>query len=115
MSIGMASIILIGNWVIYEYSFDRFHEHRNRIYRLIEKQSFEGQEEKYLSSMPEWMVGTFEEEINGVDASTALFNVGNIWFGEKENRVEVKNVTFANNKIFEIFTLNFIAGDPEKT
>lgn len=114
MSIGMASIILIGNWVIYEYSFDRFHEHRNRIYRLIEKQSFEGQEEKYLSSMPEWMVGTFEEEINGVDASTALFNVGNIWFGDNENRVEVKNVTFANNKIFEIFTLNFIAGDPEK-
>jgi putative ABC transport system permease protein len=114
MSIGMASIILISNWVLYEYSFDKLHENRNRIYRLIEKQSFDGQDEKYLSSMPEWFVEIFEEEINGVEASTVLFNVGNIWFGDQENRIEVKNVTFANNKIFEIFTLKFIAGAPDK-
>ena len=113
MSIGIASIILIGNWVIYEYSFDRFHEKSDRIYRLIEKQSFDGQDEKYLSSMPEWLVETFEKDINGVVASTALFNVGNIWFGDKDNRIEVKNVTFTNNKIFEIFTIKFIAGNPE--
>jgi len=114
MSIGIASVIIISNWVIYEFSFDRFHENRNRIYRLIEKQSFEGQDEKYLSSMPEWLVETFEEDINGIKASTALFNVGNIWFGDKDNRIEVKNVTFTNNKIFEIFTLKFIAGTPDQ-
>jgi putative ABC transport system permease protein len=113
MSIGIASVILIGNWVIYEYSFDRFHEKGKRIYRLIEKQSFDGQDVKYLSSMPEWLVETFEEDIDGVLASTALFNVGNIWFGEKDNRIEVKNVTFTNNKIFRIFTIKFIAGTPE--
>jgi putative ABC transport system permease protein len=114
MSIGIASIILIGNWVIYEYSFDRFHEKGDRIYRLIEKQSFDGQDEKYLSSMPEWLVETFEKDINGVLASTALFNVGNIWFGDKHNRIEVKNVTFTNNKIFEIFSIALIAGNPSE-
>ena len=114
LSLGIASIILIGNWVIYEYSFDRFHENRDRIYRLVEKQSFEGQDEKYLSSMPEWLVGTFEEEINGIEASTGLLNVGNIWFGEGDNRIEVKNVTFANNTIFKIFSFTFISGSPEK-
>jgi len=113
MSIGLASIIVIGNWVIYEYSFDRFHEKRDRIYRLIEKQSYDGQDEKYLSSMPEWLVETFEEDIDGVLASTALFNVGNIWFGDKDNRIEVKNVTFTNNKIFEVFTIKFVAGSAE--
>jgi len=113
MSIGLASIILIGNWVMYEFSFDRFHENRDKIYRLIERQTFEGQDEKYLSSMPEWLVGTFEEDINGIKASTALFNVGNIWFGEGDNRIEVKNVTFTNNNFFKIFTLKFVAGSPE--
>jgi len=113
MSIGIASIILIGNWVVYEYSFDKFHENSDRIYRLIEKQTFEGQDEKYLSSMPEWLVGTFEKDINGVETSTALFNVGNVWFGEGDDRIEVKNVTFSNNNIFKVFTLKFLSGSPE--
>jgi len=113
MSIGLASIILICNWVYYEYSFDKFHNNKDRIYRLIEKQSFDGQDEQYLSSMPEWLVGTFEEDINGVESSTALFNVGSIWFGDNDNQIEVKNVTFTNNSFFKIFTLQFISGSPE--
>ena len=76
MSIGFASIIIISNWVFYEFSFDAFHEKKDRIYRVIEKQSFKGQNEKYLSSMPEWLIGTFEKEIPGVEASTGLFRVG---------------------------------------
>ncbi len=113
MSIGFASIIIIGNWVYYEFSFDGHHEKMDRIYRLVEKQSFKGQDEKYLSSMPEWLIGTFEEEIRGVEASTGLYRVGNLWFGEKDKQVEFKNVTFADNNIFSIFNFNFIAGSPE--
>lgn len=113
MSVGFSSIIIIGNWVYYEFSFDSFHENKDRIYRVVEKQSFKGQDEKYLSSMPEWLIGTFEKDIPGVEASTGLYNVGNIWFGEKENRIEAKNVTFTDNTIFNIFTFNFIEGSPE--
>ena len=114
ITLGLASILLIGNWVLYELSFDGFHEKKERIYRLIEKQSFEGQAEKYLSSMPEWLVETFEKDIPGIEASAALLNVGNLWFGEGDNRVEIKNVTFTNNKLFHIFTLDFIEGSPDK-
>ena len=113
MTVGLASIILISNWVYYEYSFDSFHKNKDRIYRLIEKQSFEGQSEQYLSSMPEWLVDTFEKDLNGVESSTALLNMGNIWIGEADNRIEIKNVTFTNNNIFKIFTLKFISGSPE--
>ena len=104
MSIGFASIIIIGNWVYNEVSFDGFHENKDRIYRVVEKQSFKGQDEKYLSSLPEWLTGTFEEDIRGVEASTGLFRVGNLWFGEKDNQIELKNVTFTDNNIFKIFT-----------
>lgn len=113
MSIGFASIIIISNWVYNELSFDGFHENKDRIYRLVEKQSFKGQDEKYLSSMPEWLIGTFEEDIQGVEASTGLFRVGNLWFGEKDNQIELKNVTFTDNNIFKLFSFNFISGSPE--
>ena len=113
MSIGFASIIIIGNWVYNELSFDSHHEKMDRIYRLVEKQSFKGQDEKYLSSMPEWLIGTFEKEIRGVEASTGLYRVGNLWFGEEDNQIEFKNVTFADNNIFNIFNFNFIFGSSE--
>jgi putative ABC transport system permease protein len=114
ITIGLASILLIGNWVIYEFSFDGFHEKKERIFRLIEKQTFDGQGEKYLSSMPEWLVETFEKDIHGIEASAALLNVGNLWFGEGDNKIEIKNVTFTNNKLFQIFTLSFIEGSPDQ-
>ena len=111
MSIAFASMIIIGNWIYNEFRFDGFHEKKDRIYRLYEKQAFNGQNIQYLSSMPEWLTGTFEKEIPGIEASTGLFNVGNLWFGDKNHRVEGKNVTFTNNNIFKIFTFNIIDGD----
>lgn len=113
MSIGFVSIIIIGNWVYNEYSFDSFHEKKERIYRVVERQFFKGQDEKYLSSMPEWLIGTFENNIPGVEASTGLFSVGNLWFGDKDNQIEFKNVTFTDNNIFKIFSFKFISGSAE--
>ena len=112
MSIAFASMIIIGNWIYNEFKFDGHHENKARIYRLYEKQAFKGQNIQYLSSMPEWLTGTFEKEIPGIEASTGLFRVGNLWFGDKKHRVEAKNVTFTNNNIFKIFTFNFVDGDP---
>ena len=113
MSIGFASVIIISNWAQYEFSFDRFHKNRDRIFRVIEKQEFQGQNVQYLSSMPEWLTGTFEKEIPGVVASTGLLNCGSTWFGEKDNLFEVKNTTYTNNNLFKIFSLDFIYGDPK--
>ncbi|MEM1134229.1 MAG: ABC transporter permease [Bacteroidota bacterium] len=113
MTIGFASIMIIGNWVYYEFSFDGFHEYKDRIYRMIEKGSFKGQDEKYISLMPEWLIDTFEEEMNGVEAATGLLNIGTMRIGEGDKQVEVKNVTFTDNNIFKIFTFNFITGSAE--
>jgi putative ABC transport system permease protein len=113
MSLGFASVIIISNWAQYEFSFDRFHKNRDRIYRVIEKQEFQGQDLQYLSSMPEWLTGTFEKEIPGVVASTGLLNCGSLWFGSKDSLFEVKNTTYTNNNFFRIFSLDFIYGDPK--
>jgi len=113
MSVGFASLFIIINWACNEFSFDRFHENRNRIYRVIEKQEFQGQDLKYLSAMPEWLIGIFEEDIPGIEASTGLLYWGQTWFGVGNNRFEAKNVTYTDNNIFRIFSLDFIFGNPE--
>jgi len=113
MSVGFASIFIIINWALNELSFDRFHDNRDRIYRVIEKQEFQGQDLKYLSAMPEWLIGTFEEDIPGIVASTGLLHWGQTWFGDKDNRFEAKKVTYTDNNIFKIFSLDFVFGNPE--
>ncbi len=35
LGVGMACAILIASWVHYEWSFDRFHEHADRLYRVV--------------------------------------------------------------------------------
>jgi putative ABC transport system permease protein len=113
MSLGFASIFIIINWVFNEFSFDRFHKNKDRIYRVIEKQEFQGQDVMFLSAMPEWLSGEFEEDIPGIVASVGLLYWGQNWFGNKDNRFEAKHVNYTDNDIFKIFSLEFVFGDPE--
>jgi putative ABC transport system permease protein len=112
MSLGIACTIIIFSWAHYEFSFDRFHEKGDRIYRLIERQYFKGQDEKFLAAMPEWLINTFEEDIESVEASTGIRNMGTIWLGEGDSLIPMHNASLADNKIFEIFSFKFISGNP---
>lgn len=71
-SIALTIVLLVTSWVIYENSFDNFHQKRKNIYRIVEKTYFPGEEISYSSSIPEWMVNVFEKEIPEIEASTSL-------------------------------------------
>jgi len=55
LALGMACFIVIAIYLQFELSFDRFHTNGNRIFRLVEKQFFEGQDEKNLGQSTPWM------------------------------------------------------------
>ena len=46
LALGMACCIVISTYIRLELSFDDFHKKGDRIFRLVESQSFEGQEKK---------------------------------------------------------------------
>ena len=50
LALGMACFIVIATYLQFELSYDRFHENGNRIFRLVERQFFEGQDEQNLVS-----------------------------------------------------------------
>ncbi|MCP4311078.1 MAG: FtsX-like permease family protein [Bacteroidetes bacterium] len=111
LAIGLASAILILLFIIKEKSYDRFHEHANQICRLyidggIGEQGFRGA----WTSMT--MAPTFTEEIPEIEKFVRfdVFNQQLIWF-DGEKRIE-DHFLFADSSIFDIFSINFLRGDP---
>ncbi len=111
LAIGLASSILILLFIIKEKSFDRFHDQADQIYRLyidggIGDQGFRGA----WTSMA--MAPTFTREIPEIEKFVRfdVFNQQLIWF-DGEKKIE-DNFLFADSSIFDIFTINFLRGDP---
>jgi len=112
-TLGFAITILIFSWASFELSYDKYHKNVDRIYRVIEKQNFQGQAEQYLASIPEYFTNTFEKDIPEIEASTCFTYGNNFRVKTKNELIEIDNVLFTDNKAFDIFSFDFIAGDPK--
>ncbi len=111
LAIGLASSILILLFILKELSFDRFNENSDRIHRLyidgvMGDQEFRG---AWTSMI---MAPTFTEEIPEIENFVRfdVFNQRLIWY-DGEKHIE-DHFLFADSSIFDIFTINFIKGDP---
>ncbi|MFO7843307.1 MAG: FtsX-like permease family protein [Bacteroidales bacterium] len=110
LSIGIACSLLISLYVIFELSYDNFHEKSERIYRVILDGKIGGQEIKgaYTSSPAgPAMLEEFPEVENFV-----RFNAG----GEtvikfKEKHFSVNNYSEADSSFFKIFNFPLIKGN----
>jgi putative ABC transport system permease protein len=78
LALGMTCCIVIVTYLQFELSFDRFHKNGNRIFRLVERQFFEGQEEKNLGQSTPWMGETLLEYPD-VCRAVNFVNMGSIW------------------------------------
>jgi len=111
LAIGLASSILILMFIVRELSFDRFHEHRQRIYRLyidgnIGEQAFRG---AWTSMI---MAQTFAAEIQEIEQFVRLdvYPQRLIW-SDDEKHIE-DHFVYADSTLSEVFTINFVRGDP---
>jgi putative ABC transport system permease protein len=110
-SLAFALTFLIFSWATFEFSYDNFYKNRDRIFRVIEKQNFQGQDEHYLAQIPEYFSNTFEKEIPEIEASSCFLRTGNLRIDLNNEIIEIENVLFADNKVFDIFTFGFTAGN----
>jgi putative ABC transport system permease protein len=112
-SLAFAIAFLIFSWASFEFSYDKFNKNHTRIYRIIEKQNFQGQDQQYLASIPEYLANTFEKEIPEIEASTCFKMEANFWIKNNNELIEIDNVLFVDNKVFDIFSFDFIGGNPK--
>lgn len=114
LAIGMAVCIIILLYVQDELSFDSYHQHADRIYR-IERASRrpDGSIEPYFCSLAPSFVPILEKDFPEIEHAVRLFgppnallSVGDIGFSEER-------LFFAEEDIFEVFTIPLIKGNPK--
>jgi putative ABC transport system permease protein len=112
LALGMACFIAIATYIQFELSFDKFHKNGNLIFRLVERQSFEGQDEKNLGQSTPWMAETLTEYPD-VHKAVNFVNMGTIWTKHEDEMVKIPRVLLADPDVFEVFSFKLLRGDPQ--
>jgi putative ABC transport system permease protein len=114
LAIGMACCILIMLWVQDELSFDKFHESRDTLYRLI-IQSPDATGDLGGSTIPYALAPILKSEYPEIANFTRYQDLSwllNSSFTYKEKKFYEPNFFLADPTFFEMFSFSFIKGDP---
>jgi hypothetical protein len=108
LAIGMACCILILLWVRDELSYDRSHEHADRLYRVVQDIQFSDHQTSWAIThgpLAPALQEAFPEIIN-----TARLNRSSRRFRYNDQSFQ-ENGAYADNALFEMFSFPYIRGD----
>ncbi len=121
LAVGMAGFVLIAQYVFFETSYDRFHIHRDQIYRVQLNQYQNGEltlasAENYPGAGP-----ALKEELPEVVEYTRLYNMGyknNIIITYEEApsgsvQFKMNRFLYADSSFFSLFSFSLVQGDPK--
>ena len=112
LAIGLASAILILLFVQDEISYDKFHDKSDQIYRVYLNGKIASDEMVVAVScapLGATMVKDYPEVLN----STRLFTFsGDPLVRYEENNLVVEKYYYADSTFFDVFSANFLRGDP---
>ena len=116
LTVSMASTLLIYLYVKNEFSYDRFHKHADRIYRV--NQTFiwgENDNHEFASTGP-GVATALEEELPEVEMLTSIHTPGNfiVSYTSPANQVtafEEDKIFAADSNFFRMFDFPFAKGD----
>ncbi|MCP4728245.1 MAG: FtsX-like permease family protein, partial [bacterium] len=110
LAIGLACCILIFLYLQYEYSYDKYHENADSIYRYQSTELWNGKELSMAIASP--LVGKFiAEEIPEVEAAVTYTTIWEAILYKGENKFIEGQIIFSGPEILDIFTIPFIKGD----
>lgn len=116
LTIGLVSFLAISLYVVDEFSYDRFHQNSNRIYRAVINANFDGQTNKW-GAVPNKLAPAAAKEIPEIEKAARVFhhNFGDIGFISTEtDKFSENNLYYADPEIFSVFTIPLLKGNPEK-
>ncbi len=110
LSVGLACSFFILLWVVNEVGFDRFHEHGDRLYRVMRHASF-GDNTYTWSAVPKPLAETMETDYPEVEHATLLSWQESplLTLGDESFREEGY---YAGPAFFEMFSFPLLEGDP---
>lgn len=112
LTIGITTFIAIALYVADEFSYDAFHQKKDRIYRAIITASFDGQTHRW-AAVPNQVAPTAAREIPEIEKAVRLFhhNFGDIAFiTTTREKFSEQNLFYTDPEFFEVFDITFVAG-----
>lgn len=113
LAIGLTTVILIFEYIINELSYDRFHKNKDKIYRVIIKQEKDAETTpmEYITAA----VGpSMAEEFPEVEKMVRFVNPSGAFLDYGDKNFPVKDLSYADSSLFDIFSYRMIKGDPAK-
>ncbi len=112
LTIGLASSIFIGLYILDELSYDHFHTKGEHIYRMNLHGKLGGQE-IYTTSTCGPMAEALVSEIPEISAATRLWPRGESVFRYGDKAFSEDDVMAADSNFFDVFSFKLKAGDPK--
>jgi len=113
LALGLTAFILIANWMMYEFSFDRFHRNASSIYRVVEKLDFHDKIQ-YSRLTPGPLGPALEQKFPELKKTVRV-----AWTGERI--ITQGTLNFYENSIltvdpafFTMFSFPFLQGEAER-
>jgi len=109
LALGLATCLLIVFYVFDELSFDKFNVKANRIYRINNNVKFGGSENSYAVS-PAPTAAAMKADFPEIEEVARFRNNGGNQVKKGNKNIIEDRMIYADNSIFDIFTLPFING-----
>ncbi len=113
LSVSMACSFLVLTYVLFETSYDKYHEKGDRIYRMISTENAARQDNSSLPRVPAklgpWLVSEYPEVEKAV---RILLDFDEYFFIKKDDEFILESsFCTADNAIFDMFTIPIIEGN----
>ncbi len=111
LAIGLTCTILIGLYVIHEFSYDKFHENGDRIYRVVESYNSEHEETWYATTFSA-LAPTLKSEFPSIKRVTHVYPTNGLVTGGDNQKYQEDTIIYGDSAFFEMFSFPLLAGDP---
>ncbi len=111
LAIGLTCTILIGLYVIHEFSYDKFHKNGDRIYRVVESYNSE-QEENWYATTFSALAPTLKSEFPSIKHVTHVYPTNGLITGGENQKYQEDTIIYGDSSFFEMFSFPLLSGDP---
>ncbi|RFS15293.1 ABC transporter permease [Emticicia sp. C21] len=113
LAVGMASCLLIVLFVTHELSYDRYHAHSDRMYRMTLHGRMDEKKIK-LAYTSEPAGEALLRDFPGIEAMTRIRNDGGLLVKNGKDVFKEEKVAFAEPNFFSFFSIRMVKGNPAK-
>ena len=111
LTIGITSCIFLMLYVMDELSFDKYHKNGNNIYRVITHITEQDDDFTWVvAQIP--FAPTVRDKYPEVEKSIRFIGMGRVLYKKGDLRFYEEEVFAADSAVFEVFSYDFISGDP---